>query len=360
MDAFIALPAAKTVQAHGETKSSIRTPNGVQIDCRVVDEKSLGAALLYFTGSKNFNIKMRQIAIKRELKINEYGVFNGTKPVAAATEKDMFKAFGMSYIEPELREDTGEIEAAMKNALPKLITRGDICGDLHAHSSWSDGDNTIEEMARAAQKLGYEYVAMTDHSQSLKVAQGLSIDDVKKKKAEIDSLNKKIRDFRILFGTEVDIHSDGSIDYSDDILKDFDIVVAAIHGGFKQSKEQLTKRIVAACKNKYVHIIAHPTGRLWGSREPYDIDFEEILKAARDTNTHLEINSFPDRLDLNDAHARRAKEMGVKLSINTDSHKTPHLEAIRYGIAVARRAWLEPKDVINTRPLVELMKLLKK
>jgi DNA polymerase (family 10) len=267
---------------------------------------------------------------------------------------------GMPYIEPEMREDSGEIELAKKFNLPKLIELGDIKGDLHVHSKYSDGGNTIEEMVSACRKIGYSYAAITDHSQSLKVAHGLSIADLKKKKDEIDKLNKRLKGFRILFGTEVDIDSDGKIDYKDEVLKKFDIVVAAIHTGFKQSKEQLTKRIVSACKNKYVHIIAHPTGRLWGTREAYDIDLEEILKAAKDTNTQLEINAFPERLDLNDHNSRRAKEMGVKLVIDTDAHTTDQLEIMKLGVSVARRGWLTREDVINTLSVDQLLKTIKK
>jgi DNA polymerase (family 10) len=360
MSAFTKLPMVKDIQAEGETKASVRTNDGVQVDCRVVEEKSFGAALLYFTGSKNFNIKLRQMAIKKGLKVNEYGIFKKEKFVAGRTEEEIFKLFGMPYIEPELREDTGEIELALKHSLPGLIEIEDIKGDLHAHSKWSDGGNSIEEMANAAKDLGYSYLAMTDHSQSLKIAGGLSLADLKKKKREIDKLNGRLKKFRILYGTEVDIDSQGKIDYKDEILKEFDLVVAAVHTGFKQSKEQLTKRIVNACQNKYVHIIAHPTARLWGTREAYDIDLDRILKVAKETNTHLEINAFPNRLDLNDLHARRAKEMGVKLAISTDAHTTEQLGAIKFGIAVARRGWLSKEDVINTLDVEKLLKALKK
>lgn len=340
MRAFTKIPSVKDVSAEGETKSSVRTKDDVQVDCRVLEEKSFGAALLYFTGSKNFNIKLRQLAIKKGLKVSEYGVFRKNKFVCGRSEEEIFKILGMSYIEPELREDTGEIELARKFKLPKLIELKDIKGDLHAHSKYSDGGNSIEEMAIACRKRGYSYVAITDHSQSLKIAGGLSPADLKKKKQEIDKLNRNLRGFRILFGTEVEIDSYGKIDYEDQILKEFDVVVAAIHTGFKQSKEQLTRRIIKACQNKYVHIIAHPTGRLWGVREAYNIDLDGILKVARDTNTHLEINAFAQRLDLNDLHSRRAKEMGLKLAIGTDAHSIEQLEAMKFGISVARRGWL--------------------
>lgn len=300
------------------------------------------------------------MAIKRGLKINEYGVFRGEKLVGGKTEEEIFKLLGLSYIEPQMRENSGEIELAQKSKLPKLIEQKDIKGDLHVHSLWSDGGNTISEMVVAAKKIGYSYIAVTDHSQSLRIAGGLSILDLKKKKKEIDRINKTLRNFKILFGTEVDIDSQGSIDYPDNVLKEFDIVVAAIHTGFKQSRQQLSKRLVSACKNKYVHIIAHPTGRLWGTREAYSIDIDEFFLAAKDTNTHLEINAFPNRLDLNDHHCRRAKEMGIKLAISTDSHTSEQLLSMKFGIAVARRGWLTKEDVINTLPVEKLLNKIEK
>jgi len=360
MGIFTKSASVKDVLAEGETKCSVRTKNDVQIDCRVIEQKSFGAALLYFTGSKNFNIKLRQLAIKKGFKINEYGVFKKEKFVAGKTEGEIFKLLDVDYIEPEMREDTGEIELAQKFQLPKLIETRDLKGDLHAHSLWSDGNNSVEEMAKAAKALGYSYIAITDHSQSLKIASGLSVPELRKKQREIEKLNKKLKDFRILFATEVDIDSQGNIDYKDEVLKEFDIAVAAIHSGFKQSKEQLSRRIIKACKNKYVNVIAHPTGRLWGVRDAYDIELDEILKVARDTNTHLEINAFPQRLDLNDLHCRRAKEIGVKLALGTDAHEASQLQAVKFGIAVARRGWLTREDVINTLGIEQLLKAIKK
>ncbi len=266
----------------------------------------------------------------------------------------------MSFIEPELREDNGEIELAENNKLPRLIELKDIKGDLHTNSKWSDGRGTIEEMASAAQKKEYSYIAVTDHSHSLKVAKGLSIADLKKKKAEIESINRNTKDFRILFGAEVDIDSQGNLDYKDEVLKEFDIVVAAIHTGFKQPKAQITKRLIKACKIKYTHIIAHPTGCLWGVRDPYEVDFKELFKAASDTNTCMEISSFPDRLDLNSVHSRMAKEMGVRISIDTDSHAVAQMDMMKLGVAVARRGWLSKEDVINTLELKELLRSIKK
>jgi DNA polymerase (family 10) len=360
MHTFTRIPLAKDILAEGQTKSSIRTKDDVQVDCRIVKEESWGAALLYFTGAKNFNIKLRQMAIKKGLKLNEYGLFKKGKCIASKSEEEIFKALKLSYIPSELREETGEIELAGKDNLPELIELKDIKGDLHVHSLWSDGGNSILDIVEAARGLGYSYIAITDHSQSLKVARGLSIAELKKKRQEIDKLNKNLKKIRVLYGTEVDINSQGWLDYPDIVLKEFDIVVAAIHTGFKQSKAQLTKRIIKACQNKYVHIIAHPTGRLWGTRESYDLDLEEIFRVAGETNTHLEISAFPLRLDLNDLNARRAKEKGLKLSIGTDAHEAAQLQAMRFGVAVARRGWLTSDDAINTLGVEELLKTIKK
>ena len=348
MDSFIALPEVKNVLAKGPTKSSIVTKDGIQVDVRVIKDASYGAALMYFTGSKEHNIKLRQLAIKKGLKLNEYGLFRENKIIAGKTEIEICKKLGLGYIPPELREDRGEVEASIKGNLPELVELKDIRGDLHAHSKWSDGGSSIEEVVLKARERGYEYIAITDHSQGLKIAQGLNREELKTKKKEIDGLNKKYKDIKVLYGTEVDIDSDGNLDYPDDILKDMDIVIAAIHSGFKQSKDKITKRIIKACQNKYVDILAHPTGRLWGAREPYEIDLEEILKVCRDTNTAIEINSYPQRLDLNDTGCRMAKEMGVKIAINTDAHIAKELDNINLGISVARRGWLEKKDILNT------------
>ena len=360
-DAFISLPQVKRVLAEGETKSSLLTKEDVQVDMRVLDSKSFGAALLYFTGSKNHNIKLRQLAIKRGLKINEYGIFDRKDHrVASETEEDIYHYLGLDYIEPELREGAGEIEAALKHQLPALLELKNIKGDFHVHTDYSDGKDSIEDMARAAMGLGYEYVCLTDHSVSLKVARGLDLARLKKKKKELDKVNRKLKNFRILFGSEVEIGSDGKIDYKDDILSQFDVVVAAIHSGFKQSQKQLTMRIVKACQNKNVHIIAHPTGKLWPTRGPYEVDFKEIFKVAQETNTALEINAHPYRLDLSDVNARWARDSGVRLVIGTDSHSMSHLEYMKFGVGLARRAWLQKGDVLNSLKLNALLKAIKK
>jgi DNA polymerase (family 10) len=360
-DVFTSLPQAKQVLVKGETKCSILTKEDAQVDLRVLEAPSFGAALLYFTGSKNHNIKLRHLAIKKRLKINEYGIFDKKgRSLASKTEEEIYEALDMDYIEPEMREDTGEVEAALAHRLPQLLGLKDIRGDFHAHTNYSDGNNSIEEMARAAIALGYDYLSLSDHSQSLKVARGLDTRALKEKKNELDKINKRLKNFKILFGSEVEIDSEGNLDYKDTVLAQFDIVVAAIHSGFKQSQKQLTHRIVKACQNKYVHIIAHPTGRLWPTRSPYEIDFKEVFKVAKETNTALEINAHPFRLDLSDIHARRAKEDHVKLAISTDSHDVAHLGYMRFGIGLAKRAWIEKKSVLNTLTLNELFQTIKK
>jgi DNA polymerase (family 10) len=363
MDIFTTFPYVKRILAKGKTKSSVLTMDDIQVDIRVVDEASFGAALLYFTGSKGFNIKLRKIAQKRKLKINEYGIFSTKtkkeKFLAGKTEEEIFRLLKLDFITPELREDNGEIELAANGRLPKLVKLENIKGDFHVHTNYSDGKNTTLEIAQAAKKKGYKYIALTDHSQSLKIANGLSIAELKKKKREIEKVNKTLNNFQILYGTEVDIDSDGLLDYKDDILAEFDIVVAAIHTGFKQSKQQLTRRIVRACKNKHVDIIAHPTGRLWGIRDSYELNLDEIFKAAQDTGTFLEINAFPNRLDLNDVHSKAAKEYGIKFAIGTDAHTVEQLDVMSLGVAVARRGWLEKKDIVNTFRIEELLKVKK-
>jgi len=362
MDVFVSLPQVKDILAHGETKSSILVKEGIQVDLRVVEPASYGAALLYFTGSKQHNIHLRGIANGMGYKINEYGVFRERtgKRVAGEEEEDIYRFLKLSFIPPELREDAGEIQAAARGDLPDLVELKDIRGDLHVHSEWSDGTHSIRELAEAAKKRGYEYIAVTDHSQSLKVAGGLSKAELREKIKEIRSINRKLSGMTLLAGTELDILPDGSLDIDEGLLPELDIVVAAIHSGFKQGKEKLTRRIIGAMKNKYVHIIAHPTGRLMGVRDAYELDFEEVFKAAKDTNTALEINAFPSRLDLTDVSARRAKETGVMTAIGSDTHMIDQLDNMLFGAAVARRGWLEKKDVLNTLTLDKLLKKIKK
>lgn len=362
MNKFVKLPNVKQVNAKGTTKSSVVSKQNIQVDLRVVDKDSFGAASLYFTGSKDFNISLRHYAITKGYKINEYGAFKINKKkerkVAGKTEKEIFDLFNMQYISPVLREDRGEIKAALSGSLPKIVELSDIKGDLHVHSRYSDGSGTIEELAKIAQDKGYEYLGITDHSQGLRIAGGLNKGTLFRKIKEIEKLNKKFKKIRLLAGTEVDILSDGSLDYPDDTLKELDLSIAAIHSGFKQNRKQLTHRIISAIKNKYIRIIAHPTGRLSGIREACDIDLDQILSACLDYNVALEINAYPQRLDLNDINCKRAKEKGVKLVLGTDSHRFEHFNSMELGLWVAQRGWLEKGDVINTLDLPQLMRWL--
>jgi DNA polymerase (family 10) len=361
VEGFLKIPRIAEVTAKGSTKVSVRMDMGIQVDLRIVEPRSFYPALQYFTGSKEHNTKLRSISQETGFKLNEYGIFESEfdRAIFPESEEELYKQFGMPYIIPELREDRGEIEAAMTGRLPEVIDLKDIKGDLHVHSDWSDGVNSIESIALAARAMGYEYIAITDHSKSLKVARGLDEKRLKEQMELIKKLNQSIEGFRILSGIEVDILSDEILDFDDEILKELDVVVASIHSGFKQDREKLTRRILAACENPHVDIIAHPTGRMLGKRDPYDVDMDLILKAAAETGTILEINSSPDRLDLNDLMSKRAKEMGVKISIDTDAHEKDGLKDMKYGVWVARRGWLEKKDVINTLPLDELLKELK-
>lgn len=354
--AFTHLPDIKEVLASGETKASIIVEGGVQIDLRVVEEDSYGAALQYFTGSKGHNIHLRGIAKTKGIKINEYGVFRGNKKIGGKEEQEVYKALGMDWIEPELREDRGEIEAAQKKRLPKLVEEPEIRGDLHIHSKASDGTASIEEIAKAAQKRGYQYVAICDHSKSLKIAHGLDETRLLKQIEEIERINEKLKGFQILKGTEVDILTDGKIDLPDKVLEKLDYVVAAVHSGFKQEKEKMTKRIVRALENPFVHCLAHPSGRLLGARAPYEVDLDEVMEAAKKHGKALEINATLERLDLDDIHSRKAKEMGIKLAIGTDSHHLDQLWMISLGVGVARRGWLESQDLLNTLSLKEILK----
>jgi DNA polymerase (family 10) len=361
MRVFVHLPHVKEVIMQGPTKSSVVIKEGLQVDLRVVEKESYGAALAYFTGSKEHNIRLREMAVKRGLTINEYGIFrvkDNTK-LGGEKEEDTYKILDLQYVPPEMREDRGEIEAAIEGKLPKLVTVNDIKGDLHVHSKWSDGSHTFEQLAEVAKEHGYSYFALTDHSQGLGVARGLTVERLAEQKREIDTLNKKLKNIRILHGTEVDIRSDGTLDFHDDVLQTLDIVVASIHSGFKQTKEQLTSRIVAAMKNPYVSIIAHPTGRLIGERDAYEVDMDEILKTAKETGTAMEINAYPLRLDLSDIYAKKAKELRIPIVISTDAHVTTQFNFMSYGVSIARRSWLEKEDIANTLEVKQLLKKLK-
>ncbi len=359
MEVFVSLPLVDEVVVKGETKTSVRLKQGINVDLRVVDPACYGAALAYFTGSKAHNIRIRELGVQRGLKINEYGIFRGDKRIGGQEEEEVFSAVGLPWIPPELREDRGEIEAAQENRLPVLVEYDELLGDSHVHSKFSDGSASIEEIAAYAERLGLKWVGICDHSQSLKVASGLTIEEVMEKKKAIVNFNRRSKGIKLLCGTEVDILNDGSLDYPDEVLKEFDLVIAAIHTGFKQDEATLTKRIISAMKNPFVHVIAHPTGRLLGEREAYALDIDQVIKIAKETRTALEINAYFKRLDLNDINTRAAKENGVKLMIGTDAHILDQMNYLYLGVAVARRGWCEKSDILNTLDYENLIKYLK-
>lgn len=355
MDVFTAFPRVKQLLARGPTRSSVVLDVGLQADVRVVDPESFGAALQYFTGSKDHNVKLRERAVKKGLKINEYGVFTvpGDRRVAGRTEEEVYASVGFPWIPPEIREDQGEIELAERGELPKLVERADIRGDLQMHTRWSDGADSIEDMARAAKALGYEYIAITDHSQSLKFVGGVTVEELH----EHAKVAKKVSDkvgIAVLMGSECDILPDGRLDYPDDVLRTLDVVVCSVHTRLRMEEEEMTKRIVKALENPHVDILGHPTGRLLGQREAYAVDVERVIEAARRTGTALEINASPQRLDLNDVQAKMAKERGAKLVVSTDAHNRYQLQFMEFGIGLARRAWLGSGDFVNAWPLKQL------
>ncbi len=356
MKAFLGMPFIQGVLAQGATKASVRIEDDLQVDLRVIEPGNWGAALHYFTGSKAHNIRMRERAIKQGLKLNEYGLFDANdEAVAGAEEAEIFAKLGLPYIPPVLREDLGEMEAAADGTLPRIIELGDIQGDLHMHTHWSDGKYSAEEMVEAARKRGYRYVAITDHSKSLGVAGGLSDDDLIRHTEECRALNARFTDIRVLAGTEVDIRQDGTLDYSDELLAKLDFVVASVHSGFKQDRATLTMRVVKAMQNPYVRVIGHPTGRLLGDRDAYELNMDDVMKEAARTRTCLEVNANFHRLDLNDAHCRKARDMGVQVIISTDSHNYDDLSNLPYGVATAQRGWIEKDRVLNARPVEEML-----
>ncbi|MCR4428717.1 MAG: DNA polymerase/3'-5' exonuclease PolX [Caldiserica bacterium] len=362
MKAFTGWPEVQEVLAVGPTKSSVLTKSALQVDLRVVRPDSFGSALQYFTGSQAHNIKLREIAIKKGLKLNEYGVFRveDDKKIAGETEEEVYSALDLPWIPPELREDQGEIERAKAGDLPALVELKDIKGDLHVHSDWSDGTSTIEEMVKQAKAMGYEYLAICDHAQSLGVAGGLTWEKFKEQGKIIQEISQR-EDFHVLWGLEANILAEGDLDFPEETLKKFQIVVAGVHSAFRQSKEKMTERIVKAIQKGVIHILSHPTGRLIEKRDPYEVDVESILKAAQKNRTSMEINSSPERLDLRDLDCRKAKEeYGIKMAINTDAHSRENLSLIKFGVAVARRGWLEKKDVLNTYSWDDLQGWLKK
>jgi len=359
--AFTTLPQVREVLASGTTKASVLVSGGLQVDLRIVDHDSFGSTLQYFTGSKQHNINLRERAHRMGLKLSEYGITNLTTGELEkfATEEAFYQRQGLEFIPPEIREGQQEVERAEQGAIPRLVELSDIKGDLHVHTDWSDGRDTLEAMALAAKALGYQYLGIADHSGGRGIAHGLDAERLKQQLLEIKQLNQKIDGIRILSGMEVDIRADGRLDLPDELLAELDIVTAAVHSAMNQSQEQMTGRILGALENPNVDMLAHPTCRLLPDREPVAVDMEAVFQAAAKTNTILEINAMPSRLDLKDIHAYRARELGVKLVINTDAHSTEHLQFMRFGIGVARRGWCQAQDILNTRPLAEIMTYLK-
>jgi len=364
MAAFVGAPSVDRVLARGDTKSSVIVKRGLQIDIRVVAPDQFGAALMYFTGSKDHNVRMRGIALKRKLLLNEYGLFRvgeekGGTPIASRTEEEVFAALGMDWIPPEIREDRGEIQAAQAHELPDLVELADIKGDLHAHTSWTDGRDTVADMAERARAKGYEYIALTDHSIGLGMTHGLDPKRIAARTKEIEGVNRTMAPFRVLVGSETDIRSNGKLDYDDATLDLFEVVTASVHSSFAQPREAQTKRIVGAMEHRRVNAISHPTGRLLEKRDAYDVDLEAIIAAAVRTKTRLEVNGGPERLDLSDVAVRRSMEVGAMLVCNSDAHAIEELDQMEYAVATARRGWATKERVQNTMPLAELLEHLK-
>jgi DNA polymerase (family 10) len=362
MEALVGLPNVAEVLVRGETKTSVRLRENIQVDLRVVEPACFGAALQYFTGSKQHNIRVRELAQRQGLTVNEYGVVREStgERVAARTEEEVYRAVGLPWIPPEMREDTGEIEAALANSLPCLLTLPDIRGDLQLHTTWSDGAHSLAELAEAVRARGYDYMAVTDHSQSSTVAGGMGEAELLAMIRQVREVDRRLRPFRILAGCEVDIRGDGTLDFPDELLRQLDLVQVSVHSRFKMPREEMTARIVRAVRHPLVHILGHPTGRLIGERAPYEVDMEAVLQAAREAGTAVEINAAPSRLDLCDLHARRAKALGIPITISTDAHAAAHLEYMRFGVAVARRAWLTKEEVLNAQPEAALSAWLRR
>jgi DNA polymerase (family 10) len=362
VERFVSMPRVSRVISKGTTRSTVIIGANLQVDLRVISPESYGSALQYFTGSKAHNIKLRTIAVKRGYKLNEYGLFDREtgERIAGETEEGVYKALGLKWIDPELREDRGEVEAAMEGHLPRLVKSEEVRGDLHIHTKWSDGTGTIEEMARKAMSLGLEYIAICDHSKSMGIARGLDEERLKKQMAEIDEINERLDGFRVLKGIEVDIKADGTLDLSHSVLRELDFVVASVHSGFKADERQMTERIISAMHDDCVSAIGHPTGRIILRRQPYALNLERVFEAAAEQGVLMEINAFPNRLDLNDVNSKAAREHGVVMAIGTDAHSPNHIEFLPLGVAVARRGWLEPQDVINTLPVDELLRKLER
>ncbi len=360
MDYFCSMTEVDRVLSKGQTRSSVRLHSGLDADLRVLSQESFGAGLQYFTGNKDHNVALRAIAQGKKYKLNEYGLWRGKQMAAGRTEEEVYKKLGVQFMPPEMRENTGELDLAAKNKLPKIVNYDEVLGDLQMHSEWSDGANTILEMAEAAKKLGHQYIAITDHAGRLYIAGGLKEKELLKQMAEIEKADKKVSGIRILKGAEVDIDKEGKLHIEDKVLAKLDIVLGAIHDNFKMSKEAMTKRICRAMQNQHMDIWVHPTGRLIGRREGYEVDWDEVFAQAVKTNTAIEINAYPERLDLSWQNVKRAIAAGVKISIGTDAHATNHLSYLELGTAVARRGWAEKKDVLNCLSFEELLKFLKR
>jgi DNA polymerase (family 10) len=360
LERFAAYDAIARVVSRGTTRATVLLDSGLQVDVRVVPEASYGAALHYFTGSKPHNIAVRKLGVKRGLKINEYGVFRGEKRVGGRTEQEVYRAVDLPYIEPELREERGEIEAARAGRLPRLVSLEDVRGDLHAHTKASDGHTGLEEMAEEARRLGYEYLAISDHTQSLRVARGLDPKRLRRQLLEIERLNEGFDDFVLLRSAEVDILEDGSLDLPDDLLAELDLAIGAVHSHFGLSAQKQTERVLRAMDHPALRVLAHPTGRLIGRRDAVALDMERVMEGAAERGCWLELNAQPQRLDLTDVAVRAARDLGVGIAISTDAHSPDQLHFMRLGVAQARRGWLEKRDVVNTRGLAALRRLLKR
>lgn len=358
IDYFTSMPEIKAVLSKGPRKSTVVFSSDIQADILVVEEENFGAALLYFTGSKAHNIELRKIAKDKGWKLSEYGLEerDSEEKIASKTEEDIYKKLDLKFIRPELRENRGEIEAARNDELPDVVSFDDIRGDFHVHSDWSEGEHSIKEMAEAAKDMGYEYFALTDHTKTLAIAQGLDEDDFKEREKEIEEVNESLDDFTVLSGAEVNIDSDGKLDLEEDTLEKLDFVVAAIHSGFDQSESKLTERTISAIHSEYVHVIGHPAGRMLQEREPLPLDFQAIYEAAEDQGRWLEINCYPTRLDLSDENLMRAKEYDIEFSLGTDSHSIEHLRFMHIGVANAQRGWIETNQILNRYSLDKILK----
>jgi DNA polymerase (family 10) len=356
MTAFQELPQVEAVLLSGETKTRVRLLNGLEADLRCLSRAHWGTALQYFTGSQAHNVKLRELALKRGFSLSEYSLAarDGSETLCAE-EEEVYRTLGLPFIEPELREDRGEIEAALKGELPRLLSIHDVRGEVHCHSTWSDGVASIEEMALAAEAHGYEYLTISDHSQSLGMTGGLTLERLREQRTEIQAVQAKLRRLRLLQGTEVEIKADGSLDFPDQVLAELDFVVASVHSGLRQDRDTITSRVVRAMHHPHVHAIGHPSGRLLTQREESAVDLDEVLRVAAETSTMIEINAAPERLDLDDAHVRRAIELGVRLLINTDAHRPENFDNLLFGVATARRGWAGPEHIVNTLPLEALL-----